>query len=62
VRAHNIRRHTLPDRCTEARERLAAEGLTVDGREGGLRPHPCIAIERDARAAFASLVRPAGIR
>jgi P27 family predicted phage terminase small subunit len=45
------------DRAQAARERVDREGLTVPGREGGLRPHPCIAIERDARLAVARLVR-----
>ena len=29
----------------------------MPGREGGLRPHPCVGIERDARLAVARLVR-----
>jgi P27 family predicted phage terminase small subunit len=45
------------DRYEEARQQLAQDGLTVPGREGGIRPHPCIVIERDARAAVARLVR-----
>jgi len=45
------------DRSQEAREQVAKEGLTVPGREGGMRPHPCIAIERDSRLAVARLVR-----
>jgi phage terminase small subunit len=45
------------DRGQEAREQLEIEGLTVPGREGGIRPHPCIGIERDARLAVARLVR-----
>ena len=45
------------DRYAAARDRLNAEGVTVEGREGGMRPHPCIAIERDARSAFAALVK-----
>jgi P27 family predicted phage terminase small subunit len=45
------------DRAQEARARLAQDGLTVSGREGGLRPHPCVGIERDARLAVARLVR-----
>ena|SRR5215471_21114670 len=45
------------DRAQTARERLEQEGLTVPGREGGLRPHPCVAIERDSRLAVARLVR-----
>jgi P27 family predicted phage terminase small subunit len=45
------------DEAQSAREQLGREGLTVRGREGGIRPHPCIAIERDARLAVARLVR-----
>jgi P27 family predicted phage terminase small subunit len=45
------------DRCQVAREQLDREGLTVPGAEGSLRPHPCIAIERDSRLAVARLVR-----
>ena len=45
------------DRLQEARELLARDGLTVEGREGGIRPHPAVAIERDARTGFARLVR-----
>ena len=40
------------DRTQQARARLDAEGLTVTGRA-----HPCIAIERDSRTAFARLIR-----
>jgi P27 family predicted phage terminase small subunit len=45
------------DRAQEARIILARDGIMVDGREGGVRPHPCIAIERDSRLAFARLLR-----
>ena len=45
------------DRAQSARAQLDAEGLTVPGREGGLRAHPCIAIERDSRLAVARLLR-----
>jgi P27 family predicted phage terminase small subunit len=45
------------DRSQQAREQLQKEGLTVPGREGGIRPHPCVAIERDARLAVARLLR-----
>jgi P27 family predicted phage terminase small subunit len=45
------------DRAQAARERLELEGLTTAGREGGIRPHPCVAIERDARLAVARLLR-----
>ena len=45
------------DRSQTARAQLDEEGLTVSGREGGIRPHPCIGIERDARLAVARLIR-----
>jgi P27 family predicted phage terminase small subunit len=45
------------DRLQQARELLSRDGLVVEGREGGMRPHPCVAIERDARIGFARLVR-----
>ena len=44
------------DRAQSAREQVDREGMTITGREGGIRPHPCIAIERDARLAVARLV------
>ena len=45
------------DRLQEARELLARDGLVIGGREGGMRPHPAAAIERDSRLAFARLIR-----
>ena len=45
------------DRGDQAREVLDREGLTIEGREGGLRPHPCVAIERDARTTFGRLLQ-----
>ena len=39
------------DEAQTAREQLGREGLTVPTRDGGLRAHPCVAIERDARLA-----------
>jgi P27 family predicted phage terminase small subunit len=44
------------DRGQTARVQLQEEGLTTSGRQG-VKPHPCIAIERDARLAVARLVR-----
>jgi P27 family predicted phage terminase small subunit len=59
--AHHLRLLQLAceawDRAQEAREQLDRDGLTVPGREGGVRPHPCVGIERDARLAVARLVR-----
>ena len=45
------------DRCQAARSALDREGLTVPSAGGGVRAHPCIAIERDDRLAVARLVR-----
>ena len=45
------------DRLQQARELLARDGLVIEGREGGMRPHPAAAIERDSRIAFARLIR-----
>jgi P27 family predicted phage terminase small subunit len=46
------------DRMTQAREALAKHGaLTFTDERGVIRAHPCVAMERDARTAFARLVR-----
>lgn len=45
------------DRCCEAREALAIEGLTFIDRFGQPHARPEIAIERDSRLAFARLLR-----
>ena len=45
------------DRTQQAREILARDGLVIEGREGGLRAHPCVAIERDARLTFARIIK-----
>jgi P27 family predicted phage terminase small subunit len=58
---HHIRLLTLAaeswDRCQEARERIAADGPYVEDRWGQLKAHPAIGVERDARLAFARLLR-----
>ena len=46
------------DRMQQARAALAEHGgLTFEDPKGMLRAHPAVAIERDARTAFARLVR-----
>jgi hypothetical protein len=45
------------DRCEQAREVLAVEGITFVDRFGSPKAHPCVAIERDARLAAARLWR-----
>lgn len=44
------------DRLGEARVLLRREGIVVEGRFGA-KAHPAVAIERDARTAFARLIR-----
>ena len=62
---HAIRLLTLAaeawDRCAEARRLVKRDGLVVDGREGGMRPNPAVAIERDSRLAVAKLVAQLGL-
>lgn len=61
LEGHHVRLLTLAaeafDRCGQAREALARDGLTVKTDSGGLKAHPCVGIERDSRLAFARLVR-----
>jgi P27 family predicted phage terminase small subunit len=45
------------DRAEQAREILARDGLIVAGREGGSRPHPAVAIARDAEVNFCRVLR-----
>lgn len=45
------------DQAQTARAMLARDGLVIGGREGGMRPHPAVAIERDARLAFCRTLR-----
>ena len=48
---------TAWDRMVEARALVDAEGLVVHDRWGQAKAHPAVNIERDARIAFARLVR-----
>lgn len=61
LEAHHCRLLTLAceafDRSEEAREQVAREGLTVLDRFEQVKPHPCAAIERDAKVTFARLLR-----
>jgi phage terminase small subunit len=60
LQSHHLKLLTLAaeswDRAQEARSILAKEGICIAGREGGQRPHPCVAIERDAKISFARLI------
>ena len=58
---HHVRILTLAseawDRCTQAREVIDREGLTYIDRFEAPKARPEVAIERDARLAFARLIR-----
>jgi P27 family predicted phage terminase small subunit len=46
------------DRSQQARAEIAAHGaVTFKDERGAIKAHPAVAIERDARVAFARLVR-----
>jgi P27 family predicted phage terminase small subunit len=49
------------DRCEQARAIVAKEGPIIRDRFGQTRPHPAIAIERDARIAALRGLRELGI-
>ena len=66
VRQHHLEPHHLRlleaaatawDRMTQARSEIADYGITYVSKKGDIRGHPAVAIERDARIAFARLVR-----
>jgi P27 family predicted phage terminase small subunit len=48
-------------RARECREVIERNGATVDGRDGQLRAHPLLAVERDSRAAWLQAVKLLGL-
>jgi P27 family predicted phage terminase small subunit len=48
-------------RARQCRETIQADGMTVLGRDGQLRPHPLLAVERDARQSWLMGVRALGL-
>jgi len=62
---HHLRLLTLAgeawDRCVQAREQVALEGIMYRNRFNEPRPHPAVAIERDSRLAFARMIREIGL-
>ena len=61
LEAHHLRLLTLAceawDRGQQARVILAKDGPVIVTKAGDIRAHPAVAIERDARLAFARLLR-----
>jgi len=61
LESHHLRLLTLAaeawDRCQQARELLAVNGLTFEDRWGQPHGRPEIAVERDSRLAYARLLR-----
>ena len=49
------------DRRSEAREILQQAGLTTADKYGTVKPHPCVAIERDAKNQFMRAIRELGL-
>lgn len=49
------------DRATQARQRLAEDGITVPDRNGKPVAHPCVAMERDAKLVFAKCLKELGL-
>jgi len=54
---HILRLAESFDRAQSSREQVLREGPTFVDKNGNLRSHPAIAVERDARAAFAKLAK-----
>lgn len=48
-------------RADQAREEIATGPLLVTSRLGEQRPHPLLAVERDARAQFGTLMKQLGL-
>jgi P27 family predicted phage terminase small subunit len=61
--AHHVLTSALEahQRARECRETIKTDGMTVTGRDGQLRPHPLLAVERDARQAWLAGVRALGL-
>ena len=49
------------DRGEQAKALLNRDGLVTTTKAGEVRPHPCVAVERDSRTAFARLLRELGL-
>ena len=56
-----IWRHVFEDFSGTSRLAFERNGATVDGRDGQLRAHPLLAVERDSRAAWLQAVKLLGL-
>jgi P27 family predicted phage terminase small subunit len=45
------------DRCDQAIEELRAHGALTVTTKDSVKPHPCVAVERDSRLAFVRCIR-----
>lgn len=52
---------TALDRAEQAREIIDREGLCVPTKEGGMKAHPAVAIEHNARLLFVKVLRELGL-
>ena len=48
-------------RARECREAIAAEGMTVTGRDAQIKVHPLLTVERDARAQWLASIKVLGL-
>jgi hypothetical protein len=48
-------------RARECREAIAAEDMTLTGRDGQAKVHPLLAVERDARAQWLAGIKALGL-
>ena len=52
---------TSLDRAAQARSAIAKDGATFADRFGQIRPHPAVAIERDAAKLYLQAIRQMGV-
>ena len=57
--ADALKAHQCARKCSEI---VAAEGMTVEGRDGQLKAHPLLAIERSATASYQRQLKTLGIK
>jgi len=59
ILADALKAHQCARKCSEI---VAAEGMTVEGRDGQLKAHPLLAIERSATASYQRQLKTLGIK